>query len=167
MNTLALCGSSRTDSTNRFLLAYLAETYPQLNLHIDRKLHVLPLFHSNVAETHRHHADAFIKSLDEADAILISTPEYLHNIPAALKNAFEWCYTTGVLAQKPVLPICYTPAPPRGEKAMTSLLYTLEALQARVPGSLIIHHNEISFDPKGQLVNNDIEDLLDASIELL
>ncbi len=79
--------------------------------------------------------------IKEADAIVISTPEYLHNLPANLKNALEWLTTSGKLMSKPVLPITFTPHPPRGEKAMKSLLWSLEALDVRVIASLDLYQS--------------------------
>ena len=32
------------------------------------------------------------KKIKEADAILISTPEYNYSIPGALKNAIDWAF---------------------------------------------------------------------------
>ena len=54
------------------------------------------------------------KILQESDAVIISIPEYIHNIPALIKNALEWVTTSGEFLGKKVLPITFTPHEPRG-----------------------------------------------------
>ena len=88
-------------------------------------------------------------------------------MPAVLKNMFEWCHHSNALSRKKLIPVCYTPKEPRGEKAMQTLLWTLDALQADVKASLIIHHTDISFDSNGILIRNETPELLDSLIELL
>ena len=41
-------------------------------------------------------------ALATADMLLISTPEYAHGIPGALKNALDWVVGSGELVGKPV-----------------------------------------------------------------
>ena len=80
---------------------------------------------------------------------------------------FEWCHQWDALAGKRIVPLCYTPSAPRGEKAMQTLLWTLEALSASVPGNLIIHHTDISFNSYGELIKNENPELMDTLFELL
>ncbi|MES1147394.1 MAG: NAD(P)H-dependent oxidoreductase, partial [bacterium] len=40
--------------------------------------------------------------LIQADVILIATPEYIHSIPAVLKNLFEWTVASGEFYEKHV-----------------------------------------------------------------
>lgn len=102
-----------------------------------------------------------------ADALIIITPEYLHNIPASLKNALEWCTTSGVIKAKKTLAICYTPTAPRGEQAMTSLLFSLKALDANVITTLLLHHTDIAFNSNGEIVNNGGQELLLEMLKLI
>ena len=41
-------------------------------------------------------------ALTAADMLLVSTPEYAHGIPGALKNALDWVVGSGELVGKPV-----------------------------------------------------------------
>ncbi len=109
----------------------------------------------------------FKKSIEDSNALIICTPEYLQNIPSALKNALEWCYKSNEFADKKVLLIVYTPKHPRGEKAMKSLEWSINALHAKPVGTMIIHHDDIAFDDHGNLLYNNIDDMLKAAIELL
>lgn len=168
MTCLALPGSFRADSSNGKLLQYLQRTYPAANLDITFAAKDLPLFNSLLdASFTNDYLDQLKNQINKADAILICTPEYLHGIPAVLKNMFEWCHQWDALAGKRIVPLCYTPSAPRGEKAMQTLLWTLEALSASVPGNLIIHHTDISFNSYGELIKNENPELLDTLFELL
>lgn len=102
-----------------------------------------------------------------ADALIISTPAYLYNLPAVLKNGLEWLTTSGELLQKPTLAITLTPHPPRGEKAMQSLLWSLQALEARVVGQLPLYLSEIIVENEQMELGKEIEELLRESILLL
>jgi hypothetical protein len=74
---------------------------------------------------------------------------------------------TGEWANKKVLTFCYTPYAPRGQKAMQSLGWSLQALHATIIAQMLIHHSDIGFDEKGKLIHNNIREELDTAIELL
>lgn len=107
------------------------------------------------------------QSIAISDAIIISTPEYIHNIPAVLKNALEWLTTSGELSQKRVLPITFTPHPPRGEKAMQALTWSLQALNANIVAQLSLYQNELFFSDEGILRQNEDIELLSEALQLL
>jgi NAD(P)H-dependent FMN reductase len=91
---LAISGSLRARSSNTELLRAAAliaapfadivsydgiGTLPHFNPDLDFEGAELP---SSVVE--------FRKAIGEADAILISSPEYAHGVPGSLKNALDW-----------------------------------------------------------------------------
>jgi NAD(P)H-dependent FMN reductase len=45
----------------------------------------------------------FRKALREADALILCSPEYAHNISGLLKNALDWVVGSGELVNKPVV----------------------------------------------------------------
>jgi len=169
MNILCLCGSTRYGSGNQQLLHYIDRSNANQNFqHLD--IADLPMFHPDLDKNPiSSRVGDFRKAAANAGAIIICTPEYLHNIPAVLKNALEWLTTSGELKDKKVLPITYTPHAPRGEKAMQSLLWTLKALDARILTSLELYHQDISFDKDGKIVdeNSDGKQILMEAIQLL
>ena len=103
----------------------------------------------------------------QADAVIISTPAYLDNIPALLKNALEWLTSSGELAGKPVLPITFTPHPPRGEKAMQSLIWSLMAMDARIVVQLGLYQDDIEFAKDGSITNGDGRKMILEAMQLL
>src|SRR5690554_3604830 len=119
MNIFAISGSSSKKSSNFYLLEAL-----QLLLKKDHRIDVFDklsefeLFTPDRLENGvPHKIQTFKSKVINADAIIISTPEYTHNIPAVLKNMIEWCTHSGEFAEKNVLPITFTPQAPRGEHA--------------------------------------------------
>src|SRR5690606_17140350 len=44
----------------------------------------------------------FRKYIEQADGIIICTPEYVFSIPSGLKNAIEWCISTTIFSDKPM-----------------------------------------------------------------
>lgn len=102
-----------------------------------------------------------------ADAVIISTPAYLHNMPAVLKNALEWLTTSGELDGKRTLALTYTPHPPRGVEAMTSLLWSLKALNANIVAQCRLYQNELQLNSLTQLEGEESVTLLKECIQLL
>jgi NAD(P)H-dependent FMN reductase len=44
---------------------------------------------------------AFRKKIEDADGVLICTPEYVYSLPGSLKNAVEWMVSTTLFTDKP------------------------------------------------------------------
>ena len=168
MEILTISGSAREGSGNHRLLAALPDCCPGATFRHYHALDKIPLF---TAIQDRAPWDEEVlkwrKAVSESDALIISTPEYIHNLPALIKNALEWLTSSGEMQHKPVLPITFTPHEPRGEKAMQSLLWSLQALDARVVVQLPLYQNEVAFDEQGKLVMNEAAEMLIAAVDLL
>src|SRR5262249_30263384 len=67
----------------------------------------------------------FREQVDAADALIISTPEYAHGVPGALKNALDWLVSGSEIPYKPV---GLLNASPRSRHAQTSLAETLRTM---------------------------------------
>lgn len=167
MKILAICGSTRRLSSNGKLLKFLSANYFNKQLETISNIHELPLFADTGTKPNHPELTKILHNISNTQKIIISTPEYLKNIPAALKNLLEWSNLDSNFAHKTVLPIVYTPHTPRGESAMNALCQSLLALNAYIPAQLLIHQSQIRFSDQGDLVKNDIPDLLDGAIELL
>ena len=68
--------------------------------------------------------------LIDADAVLISSPEYAHGVPGVLKNMLDWLVSTGELVGKPVALLNASAV--GGTYAQASLLETLRTMNWRV-----------------------------------
>jgi chromate reductase, NAD(P)H dehydrogenase (quinone) len=105
---LAIPGSLRAHSLNARLLRHVAEQAPsgvEVEIYDQARLKAIPPYDEDddvdpapgpVAE--------FREAIDDADALLIATPEYNASIPGVLKNAIDWASrpkAKSVLRNKP------------------------------------------------------------------
>jgi chromate reductase len=102
---LGIAGSLREASHNRKLLrAAGAELSPGAALVEWGGLAELPAFNEDQELDPPPAVRAFLAEIDEADALLIATPEYNASVPGALKNALDWAsrpFPENVLRYKP------------------------------------------------------------------
>lgn len=158
MNILTISGSASKSAINQRLLKALPALIKQHQFLHFEGLMDFPLYTPEGDKTPPPLVMTFKEHIRQADMVVISFPEYIHNIPAVLKNALEWVTASGELYEKKVLPISYTPSPPRGEQAMQSLLWSLQALNAKVVAELSLYQSELKITDDAQLQG-------DASIE--
>jgi chromate reductase, NAD(P)H dehydrogenase (quinone) len=69
----------------------------------------------------------FRQELEACAALLISSPEYAHGVPGALKNALDWIVGSGEIVGKPVALVNTSP---RATHAQASLAETLRVMSA-------------------------------------
>jgi NAD(P)H-dependent FMN reductase len=105
--------------------------------------------------------------LANAEAVIICTPAYLHNLPGVLKNALDWLASSGEFDVKPTLVLTFTPGPPRGDRARQSLLWSLEALNARVVAESAFYQKQVAFTDEGEIAPGEEREMLVAALELL
>ncbi|MDB4655442.1 NAD(P)H-dependent oxidoreductase [Flavobacteriales bacterium] len=142
---LAISGSASNNSSNKQLLeCFKASFSDDYSIDVVDGLASFPLFSPQLLEAGiPENVKEFKSKVSSAEAVIISTPEYLHNIPAVLKNALEWMTASGELYEKSVLAITFTPAPPRGEFAMNSLLQSLKTSKAKVLAEIPLYRNNL------------------------
>lgn len=152
MKVLTVSGStSRTSTNSRFLKAMALESDTIQFQHFDQTSS-LPLF--QLDNDHAPYDPAITvwrEAVDLADAVIISTPAYLKNIPAILKNALEWLSSSGQLQAKPVIALTLTPHPPRGSETIQSLLWSLQALEAQILVQMSFYQNEFTINEVGRI----------------
>jgi chromate reductase, NAD(P)H dehydrogenase (quinone) len=102
---LGIAGSLREASHNRKLLrAAGSELPPGAALVEWDGLAEIPAFNEDEELDPPAPVRAFLAEIEEADALLIATPEYNASVPGALKNALDWAsrpFPENVLRQKP------------------------------------------------------------------
>lgn len=163
MKILTISGSARAESSNTELLSHLYSLSSQLIFTHTEVVNDLPLFKDDQAGSHiPSSVRTWRKMLAEAEGVIIYIPEYIYNVPAMIKNALEWATSSGEFAGKKVLAITFTPHEPRGEKAMQSLLWSLQALDANVIASLSLYKTEVSYTPNGEIIGVGAELLKEA-----
>ncbi|RKP57364.1 NAD(P)H-dependent oxidoreductase [Cohnella endophytica] len=106
MKIVLIAGSNRRNATSTQLLKYMADTLGSQGADtalINLYDHPLPLYAPD-DETLDENAAFLIRSVDEADAIVLGTPEYHGSISGALKNALDYLGSNEFLG-KPVLSV--------------------------------------------------------------
>jgi chromate reductase, NAD(P)H dehydrogenase (quinone) len=90
LKVLGFAGSLRLGSYNKALLRAAVDLVPEdVNIEIF-DLEGIPPFNQDTEENMPEKVKEFKTRIREADAILISSPEYNYSVPGVLKNAIDW-----------------------------------------------------------------------------
>lgn len=88
---LGISGSLRAKSYNTAALKALHELLPPGVSLIEADISEIPLYSEDVREQGWPPAvERLRKQIEQADAIIFSTPEYNYSVPGVLKNAIDW-----------------------------------------------------------------------------
>jgi chromate reductase len=92
MRVLGISGSLRRESLNSALLRTAAERLPAgVELVTYERLAEVPPFDEDAEAGRAPDAVRELrKAIQDADAVLVATPEYNHSLPGQLKNALDW-----------------------------------------------------------------------------
>ena len=130
MRILALSGSLRKGSTNTILLEAAAVLAPDsMEIGLFGGLAQLPHFNPDLENETIPAVDAWRSELRASTGLIISTPEYAHGIPGALKNALDWVVGSGETVD---LPIALFNASTRSRYAIESLEEILRTMAGRI-----------------------------------
>ena len=163
---MALCGSTKNNSTNQQILIYLKEGYAHLlDIEIFSDLDKLPFFNPDVQDVPLE-VKKLRTGIEKADGVLICTPEYVFSLPGVLKNAIEWTVSTTLFSNKAVAAIV---ASASGEKAFESLKLIMSTIEARIPdeATLLIRGAKgklVSGKPKDAVLETALAGLMEAFI---
>jgi chromate reductase, NAD(P)H dehydrogenase (quinone) len=165
---LAISGSLRAASSNSALLGAAVRLAPStVEISIYRGLAEIPAFNPDLDGDSAPEAVArFRAALHSCDAVMISSPEYAHGVPGALKNALDWVVSSGELVNKPIALIN---ASGRATHAWASLAETLSMMSAQVivEASITIPLDGRGLDANGILYDADLSTALRSAIEAL
>ena len=175
-NFLAISGSLRAGSLNTEVLracAILAP--PSIHVTIFDGLASLPHFNPDLdveGAVLPAGVEDFRNQIGDADALLISSPEYAHGVPGSLKNALDWLVSSSEMLYKPIGLLNISP---RSTHAYTSLLEILRTMSTvSVPGASVelslasrtLSAEEIAADPQNaDRLSSSLEALLVAAEE--
>src|SRR5688572_2321077 len=113
---LAISGSTQKGSSNELIIQHITKRYSDT---LDIQLFDISSLPYFVPEAEAPEIVVqFRKLIENADGVLISTPEYVFSLPGILKNAIEWTVSTMVFNEKP---IAFIIASASGDKAYESL----------------------------------------------
>jgi chromate reductase len=124
-----IIGSASTNSSNEKLVDHLARSLDDKFLFtIFNNLKSLPHFDPELSVSNPPQPIvAFRQQIEQADGILICTPEYVFSIPSGLKNAIEWCISTIVFSDKPCGLITASASGQKGHEELQLIMKTVMA----------------------------------------
>ena len=127
---IAICGSTRQASINHSLIKAIVDLSTEnLDITIYDTIANLPQFNpDNDGENVAYEVADFRQQVNNADGIIICTPEYAHGVPGTLKNAIDWTISSSQFPHKPTMLITASTNGIFGHKA---LLETLRAIEAK------------------------------------
>jgi chromate reductase, NAD(P)H dehydrogenase (quinone) len=165
MRILGISGSLRSGSHNsRLLAAAAAELPPGAELLVWDGLRDVPPFDEDEETAPPAGAQALLDALEEADALLVATPEYNSSLPGQLKNALDWAsrpYATCPLRNLPVAVVGASTGAFGAVWAQAELRKVLGASGARVvQGDVALGHAHERFDDAGRLVDDEARERL-------
>lgn len=124
---LVINGSASKNSSNERLIGQLVKlTEETLELTVFDDLKQLPHFDPALSVGHPPEIiTQFRSKIENADGIIICTPEYVFSIPSGLKNAIEWCVATTVFSDKPTGLITASAHGQKGHEELQLIMQTL------------------------------------------
>lgn len=127
---LAIIGSTKERSSNLQVVKAIREmAKEQFVIKIFNKIAQLPHFNPDLdSGILPKKIVSFCDQIEQADGIIICTPEYVFSLPGSLKNAIEWTVSTTIFANKPTGLIT---ASASGEKAHEALQLIMNTLGAK------------------------------------
>jgi len=168
---LAIAGSLRRGSLNRFLLRAAAGLAPAgMTIAVEEDLASIPLFDEDLETATAGGPEPVSRlraKVASADGLLIATPEYNHSIPGVLKNAIDWLSREAggeVLAGKPVAVVGASGGPwgtRLSQAALRQVLYATESPVLPRP-ALFLRDARRLFDESGRLTDASTRDRLAA-----
>lgn len=176
MKILALSGSLREGSYNTAIIKALKKLETEnISIEVYKELGALPFFNADL-DNHTLEQDdspALVRKLrkkvSQADALIISTPEYAFELPGVLKNGLDWLVSSSVIIDKPVVIISASTSGTGGEKAHKRLADLMNVISGKIvkDSSLQVAKVNKKIDAQGKVIDmNLLKDLQNVLIEL-
>src|SRR5919199_1787420 len=166
MRILGIAGSLRRGSHNRKLLRAAGRALPPGAELVEWEgLGSLPIFDEDMEKDPPEVVQAFLDEVEQADALLISTPEYNASLPGGLKNALDWAsrpFPDNVLKDKPSAVVGASTGLFGAVWAQAEVRKVLKASGAHVLESeLPVGLADGAFDADGSLADPDLAERLE------
>jgi len=165
-DVVAVAGSLRRGSFNRALIEAARQLAPDGMSIEPIEISGLPFYNADVeAEGDPASVAAFKNALNEADGLIIATPEYNDGVPAVLTNAIDWGSRLpgrAPLTGKPVAVMGASPSQVGTARAQLHLRQLLGHVRTRVlpPPELLVAAAHERFDANLRLTDKRTRDLL-------
>lgn len=166
MKLIGIVGTNSAKSTNRQLLEYMQKHFADKAEIELVEIKDLPVFNKPANKQVPDIVLEIAGKIEQADGVIIGTPEYDHSIPAVLMNALAWLsYGIYPLLNKPVMITGASFGTLGSSRAQLQLRQILNApeLKANVlPDEFLLSHSLQPFDRDGNLQDLETVQILDA-----
>jgi chromate reductase, NAD(P)H dehydrogenase (quinone) len=162
-----IAGSLRRKSYNLALLRAAVELQPAgMEIRVFDRMAEIPLYNQDVEDAGEPEpVQALKRSIAEADALLIATPEYNHGVPGVLKNAIDWASRPprgSVLNGKPAAIFGASTGITGTARAQSQLRLSFVFTQtaALLQPEILVYRAHEKFDAAGRLVDEKTRELV-------
>jgi chromate reductase, NAD(P)H dehydrogenase (quinone) len=159
LQILGFAGSLRRESFNRALLRAAQELAPtDLSISVF-DLTPIPSYNGDVeAAGDPEPVAAFKAAVQQADGLLIATPEYNYSVPGVLKNAIDWASRpsgNSPLRDKPAMLMGASPGASGTMRAQLALRQSFVFTQtvAMLQPEVLVARSQEKFDAQGRLTD--------------
>ena len=164
LKLIAIVGTNSKRSTNRQLLQYMQKHFAEKAEIELVEIKDIPVFNKPADKKVPAEILEIAAKIEEADGVIIGTPEYDHSIPAVLMSALAWLsYGIYPLLNKPIMitGASYgTLGSSRAQLQLRQILNAPEIKASVLPDEFLLSHSLQAFDQSGDLV--DVIKKLDA-----
>lgn len=170
MKLVGIVGSNAPKSYNRTLLQYIKKQYKEkIDLDII-EIDQVPLFNQSNDQTHSEVIQDIATRIEQANGIIIATPEHNHTIPAALKSLIEWLsFKIHPIENKPVMIVgasYFTQGSSRAQLSLRMILDSPGVNAIVMPGNEFLLGNvKEAFDEEGNLKDQKTVSFLTVCLE--
>ncbi len=129
MRVLTICGSLPSGSLNLAVLEAVRHLAPySVEVVSFTGMGELPHFNPDLEAAGLPAGAANLRAqVSQADALLISSPEYAHGMPGSLKNLLDWLVGDETFAGKPVALVNTSPRATHAQAQLAEVLTTMSA----------------------------------------
>ncbi|MCF6323964.1 MAG: NAD(P)H-dependent oxidoreductase [Gammaproteobacteria bacterium] len=150
MNILGISGSVRSGSYNLALLKSMKALCPDdVFLTIYDQIKLIPIFDPELDDDEiPESVCSLISMMRKSDGLIVSTPEYAHGVPGALKNTLDWLVSSDALILKPVVVTSVSTSGLGGIRSHSPLILILSAMNTNVivEGSMNVPYAQSKFN---------------------
>lgn len=160
VHLIGLVGNNAKKSTNRSLIQFMKKHFEdQADIEI-LEVAGLPLFNKPRSGQIPQQAQEMADKIEQADGVIIATPEYDLSVPSALSNALAWLsYNVYPFVDKPVMIVgaSYgTLGSARAQQHLRSILNAPVLRAVVMPGNeFLLGHSLQAFNDEGELIMPD------------
>jgi chromate reductase, NAD(P)H dehydrogenase (quinone) len=169
LKILGIAGSLRKGSYNKGLMRAAIELAPEGMRIEEHLLEGIPFYDADVeAQGLPGEVQRIKDAIEEADGVLLATPEYNYSVPAVLKNVLDWAARPkNVLSEKPIALMGASVGPfgtTRAQLHLRQIFTYTESLVLPKP-HLYIMKAELLFDAEGNLTDEPTRERIAGMLE--